>query len=51
MMHELNQQELEPKPDFEAAIPVTVTNNDKDGGDIAGISVEACVKLAKIICE
>ena len=51
MTHELNQQELKPKPNFEAALPVTVTDDDEDGGDIAGTSVEACVKLAKTICE
>ena len=51
MTHELNQQELEPEPDFEAALPVTVTDDDEDGGDIAGTSVEACMKLVKTICE
>ena len=51
MMHELNQQELKPEPDFEAALPATVTDDDKDGGDIAGTSVGACVKLVKTICE
>ena len=51
MTHELNQQEPKPKPDIEAALPVTVTDDNEDGGDIAGISVEACMKLVKTICE
>ena len=51
MTHELNQQELKLEPDFKAALPVTVTDDDGEGGDIAGISVEAWMKLVKTICE
>ena len=50
--HQLSQQEpeSEPKPNFEAASPVTI-NEDEDGEGIAGPTVEAHVELAKTICE
>lgn len=48
---QLSQQEPEPEPDFEAASPVTVIDEDEDGEDIAGPTVEAHVELAKTICE
>ena len=36
-------------PDEEVVLPVAVTNDDEDGEDVAGPTVEAHVKLAKII--
>ena len=38
-------------PDLEAAPPVAVTNDDEDGEDVAGPTVEARVELAKTISE
>ena len=36
-------------PDEEVALPVAVTNDDEDGEDVAGPTVEARVKLVKTI--
>ena len=36
-------------PDEEVALPVAVTNDDEDGEDVAGPTVEARVELAKTI--
>ena len=36
-------------PDEEVALPVAVTNDDEDGEDVAGPTVEACVELVKTI--
>ena len=36
-------------PDEEVALPVAITNDDEDGEDVVGLTVEACVELAKTI--
>ena len=48
---ELSQQELEPKPNLGAVLPIPVTDNDGDGEEVAGPTVEAHVELAKTISK
>ena len=36
-------------PDEEVVPPVAVANDDEDGEDVAGPTVEACVELVKTI--
>ena len=38
-------------PDLDAAPPVAITNNDEDGEDIAGPTVEDHIELAKTISK
>lgn len=38
-------------PDLEAAPPVAIPNDDEDGEDVAGPTVEARVELAKTISK
>ena len=46
---DLSQQD--PMPELEAAPPVATANDDKDGEDVAGPTVEARVELAKTISK
>ena len=49
--HELDQPELEPEPNLRVALPAPVTDNDEDGEDVAGPTVEAHVEFAKTISK
>ena len=47
----LSQQELEPEPNLGAVPPIPVTDNDGDGEEVAGLTMEAHIELAKTISK
>ena len=47
----LSQQELKPEPNLGAVPPIPVTDNDGDGEEVTGLTVEAHIKLAKTISK
>ena len=38
-------------PNLDTALPVAITNDDEDGEDVAGPTVEARVELAKTVSK
>ena len=47
----LSQQELEPKPNLGAVPPIPVTDNNGDGEEVTGPTMEAHIELEKTISK